>query len=73
MMETEPKSMRHSEAFDYRARASVSKSTGNRVRTSGAKGHKMQNWLYALRALERLNLLGDDKLKQTLADRPALR
>jgi hypothetical protein len=73
LMETEPKSMRHSEAFDDRGRASVSKSTGDRVRTSGAKGHKMQNWLYALRALERLNLLGDDKLKQTLANRPALR
>ena len=73
MMQTEPKSRRYSKAFEDRERASVSKRAGDRVSTTGAKGHRMQNRLYALRALERLNLLGDDKLKQTLADRPALR
>ncbi len=34
---------------------------------------QMQNRLYALRALERLGLLGDGELRQALADRPALR
>ncbi len=34
---------------------------------------QMQNRLYALRALERLGLLGDSELRQALADRPALR
>jgi hypothetical protein len=41
---------------------------------SGSKSSRQtQNRLYALRALERLDLLEDDKLKQALADRPALR
>lgn len=72
-METEAKSRRHSKAYDYRGLTSVAKSTGDGGRTTGAKGHKMQNRLYALRALERLNLLREDELKHALADRPALR
>ena len=41
---------------------------------SGLKSRRQtQNRLYALRALERLGLLGDGELKRALADRPALR
>jgi hypothetical protein len=34
---------------------------------------RMQDRLYALRALERLGLLGDNELKQALADKPAIK
>jgi hypothetical protein len=40
---------------------------------SGSSSRQTQNRLYAVRTLERLGLLGDDKLKQALADKPALR
>jgi hypothetical protein len=41
---------------------------------SGPKSRRQtQNRLHALRALERLGLLGDGELKRALADRPALR
>ena len=44
------------------------------VRASGPKSRRQtQNRLYALRALERLGLLGNHELKRALAERPALR
>lgn len=60
--------------FDDGELTSVAETMGNGVLTSGLKSRRqMQNRLYALRALERLRLLGDDQLAPTLADRPALR
>jgi hypothetical protein len=54
--------------------ASAAEAMAEGVLTSVTKRRRhMQNRLYALRAIDRLGLLGDEKLKHALADRPTLR
>jgi hypothetical protein len=53
--------------------AAAASAMADGVLASVLKSRRMQNRLYALRALERLGLLMDGELKQALADRPALK
>jgi hypothetical protein len=73
-MEVVSKSRGRPKVFDDEDLAAAASAMADGVLASGPKSRRqMQNRLYALRAMERLGLLGDDKLKQTLAGRPALR
>ena len=64
----------HPKVFDDGDLASATEALSDGVLASSPKNRRQtQNRLYALRALERLGLLGDGELKQALADRPALR
>ena len=59
--------------FDDIDLASATEAMSDEVLGGSKSSRQTQNRLYAVRALERLGLLGDDGLKQALADRPALR
>jgi hypothetical protein len=73
-MEILHKSSGRPKVFDDEDLASATEAMAEGVLASGPKSRRQtRNRLYALRALERLDLLGDGKLKQALADRPALR
>jgi hypothetical protein len=73
-MEVLHKSSDRLKVFDDEDLVSATEAMADGVLASGPKSRRqMQNRLYALRALERLSLLGDGKLKQALTDRPALR
>lgn len=74
MVVVSKKSRDHPKAFDDGELASAAEAMANGVLVSVPKSRRqMQNRLYALRAMERLGLLGDGELEQALADRPALR
>jgi hypothetical protein len=73
-MEVLHKSSGCPKVFDDGDLASATEAMADGVLASNPKSRRQtQNRLYALRALERLGLLGNGKLKQVLADRPALR
>jgi hypothetical protein len=59
--------------FDDGDLASAAEAMADGVLSGSRNSRRTQNRLYAVRALERLGLLGDGKLKQALANRPALR
>ena len=62
------------EVLDDEDVAAAASAMADGVLASVPKGRRrMQGRLYALRALERLGLLGDGELQQALADRPALK
>ena len=72
-MEVLHKSSGRLKVFDDGDLASATEAMANGV-LSGTKSRcQMQNRLYALRALERLGLLGNHELKRALAERQALR
>jgi hypothetical protein len=74
MMEVLPKHGDGPEVFDHVDVDAAASAMAEGVLASVPKSRcQMQNRLYALRALERLGLLGDGELRQVLADRPALR
>ena len=59
--------------FDDEELAAATRMIAGGVAPTGAKSRRqMQNRLYALRAMDGLGLLEDDKLRRALADRPAL-
>lgn len=61
-------------AFDDGELAAAAEAIARGVFASGPKGRRqMQNRLYALRAMERLGLLGNGNLERALTGRPALR
>jgi hypothetical protein len=73
-MEILHKSSGRPKVFDDGDLTSATEAMADGILASGPKSrHQTQNRLYALRALERLGLLGDGELKHALADRPALR
>jgi hypothetical protein len=72
-MEVLHKSGGRPKVFDDRDLDSATEAMADGVFSGSKKSRQTQNRLCAIRALERLGLLGDDKLKQALADRPALR
>ena len=73
-MEVLPKHSGGPEVFDHRDVDAAARAMAEGVLASVSKGRRqMQNRLYALRALERLGMLGEGELRQALADRPALR
>jgi hypothetical protein len=73
-MEVLPKGSAPLEVLDDEDVAAAASAMADGVLASVPKSRRrIQNRLYALRALERLGLLCDGKLKQALADRPALR
>ena len=72
-MEVLRKSGGRPEVFDDGDLTSATEAMADGV-LSGIKSRRQtQNRLYAVRALERMGLLDDAKLKRALADRPALR
>jgi hypothetical protein len=73
LMEVLHKSSGRPKVFDDGDLASATEALANGVPSGPKSRRQTQNRLYALRALERLGLLGDGELKQALADRPALR
>ena len=60
-------------AFDDRDLTSATEAMADGVLSGAKSSRHTQNRLYAVRALERMGLLDDAKLKQALVDRPALR
>src|SRR5918995_2520002 len=73
-MEVLQRSSARHEVFDDEDVAAAASAMADGILASVPKSRRrIQNRLYALRALERLGLLCDGKLKQALADRPALR
>jgi hypothetical protein len=73
-MRTVSKSMERPKALDDGELASAAEVMAAGILASGSKSRRqMQNRLYALRAMERLGLLGDGELKRALSERPALR
>lgn len=72
-MEVLHKSSGRPKVFDDGDLASATEAIADGVLSGSKSSRQTQNRLYAVRSLERLDLLGDDKLKQALADRPALR
>ncbi|MDQ3590207.1 MAG: hypothetical protein M3392_08205, partial [Actinomycetota bacterium] len=59
--------------FDDEELAAAARMIAGGVAPTGAKSRRqMQNRLYALRAMDRLGLLEDGKLREALAERPAL-
>lgn len=59
--------------FDDEELAGAARMIAGGVSPTGPKSRRqMQNRLYALRAMDRLGLLEDGKLREALADRPAL-
>jgi len=71
-MEVLRKSGGRPKVFDDGDLASATEAMADGV-LSGTKSRQTQNRLYALRALERLGLVGNHELKRALAERPALR
>jgi hypothetical protein len=72
-MEVLPKGSAPPEVLDDEDVATAASAMADGVLASVPKSRRMQNRLYAIRALERLGLIGDGELKQALADRPDLR
>lgn len=72
-MEALHKSSDRPKVFDDGDLTSATEAIADGVFSGSKSSRRTQNRLYAVRALERLGLLDDDKLKQALADRPALR
>jgi len=73
-MEVLPKGSAPLEVIDDEDVAAAASAMADGVLASVPKSRRrMQDRLYALRALERLGLLGDNELEQALADRPALK
>jgi hypothetical protein len=73
-MEVLPRSSAPPKVFDDEDVAAVASAMADGILASVPKSRRrMQDRLYALRALERLGLLGDGELQQALADRPALK
>lgn len=69
-METVSKSRDHRKVLNSEELATAASAMASGV---SATGRRVQNRLYALRAMERLGLLDDSQLRQVLVDRPALR
>jgi hypothetical protein len=72
-MEALRKSSGRSKVFDDGDLASATEAMADGVLSGTKSRRQTQNRLYALRALERLGLLGNHELKRALAERPALR
>jgi hypothetical protein len=72
-MEVLRKSGGRPEVFDDGALTSATEAMADGVLSGIKSRRRTQNRLYALRALERLGLLGHHELKRALAERPALR
>jgi hypothetical protein len=72
-MEVLRKSSDRPEVFDDGDLASATEAMADGVLSGTESRRQTQNRLYALRALERLGLLGNHELRRALAERPALR
>jgi hypothetical protein len=72
-MEVVSKNRGHLKVFNDEDVTAAASAMTDGILASSPKSRQMQNRLYALRAMERLGLLGDNKLEQALADRPVLR
>jgi hypothetical protein len=73
-MEAISKSKGRPKIFDDGELTSAAEAMADGVLASGPKSRRQrQNRLYALRAMERLGLLGDSELEQALTDKSALK